>query len=469
MGSSPVTATNPSPILLSSLLDRLAAELAGFFRGQAPVEAGSNLLVAFSGGPDSTALLLGIHEIAPELGIHPVAVHVDHGLDPGSEARAGRAEELASEIGVECLVVTVAVPKGRISREGLEAAARATRYEGLERRRLEIDSPWVVTAHHRDDQVETVLLRIGMGTGPRGLAGMSPVRESLARPLLSWPRARLAALVRERGLSPAADPGNRDLRRPRNLLRLGVLPRRPHWAEPVLRTASAARACRERIDRRLKPLIRDTERGPTVRREDLAGLPEALQDWLLALLHEAWRRPHPPPAGAANELRRQLASGHRIGADCGGGWRWIQRREGISLRPPRAAATSFAYTLRVPGVLDVEEIGYRIRVERRPIAGWMREGRPDRAALRFPFETEGTVEIRTRRPGDRLRPLGAGYERRLKDVLIDQKVPRDERSAIPLLCVDERIAWVPGVTIHDDFRLRPGDGHAWVASLERNT
>jgi tRNA(Ile)-lysidine synthase len=120
--------------------------------------------------------------------------------------------------------------------------------------------------------------------------------------------------------------------------------------------------------------------------------------------------------------------------------------------------------------VEVPEIGVTVRIRREPVAPWMFRGSPRRAALALPPDVEraaGTstgaqVVVRSRRPGDRLRPLGAPGTRKLKDVLIDRGVPRRERDRLPLLCVGGRIAWVPGVTVDEAFRLSslpeaPGD------------
>ncbi len=106
----------------------------------------------------------------------------------------------------------------------------------------------------------------------------------------------------------------------------------------------------------------------------------------------------------------------------------------------------------------------RVRIGRRAVEPWMFEGSPHRAALALPLVEGDRVTVRNRRPGDRLHPLGASGSRRLKDVLIDRRVPRHERERLPLLCVGGRIAWAPGVTIDERFRL---DGHAtaWVAEV----
>ena len=95
----------------------------------------------------------------------------------------------------------------------------------------------------------------------------------------------------------------------------------------------------------------------------------------------------------------------------------------------------------------------------------MFQGSPHRAGLALPLAPGDRVTVRNRRPGDRLHPLGAAGSRRLKEVLIDRHVPHGQRDRIPLLCVGERIAWVPGITIDQSFRIT-GEAVAWVAEVE---
>jgi tRNA(Ile)-lysidine synthase len=127
----------------------------------------------------------------------------------------------------------------------------------------------------------------------------------------------------------------------------------------------------------------------------------------------------------------------------------------------------FSYTLPVPGEVAVPELGGVMRLTRCAVEPWMRRGETSRAALSLPDPPPRSFAVRNRRPGDRLRPLGAPGMRGLKELLIDRKVPRCERDRIPLLIADGRIAWVPGITIDDTFRLREGvdggDSGCWLA------
>jgi tRNA(Ile)-lysidine synthetase-like protein len=207
-----------------------------------------------------------------------------------------------------------------------------------------------------------------------------------------------------------------------------------------------------------------------VERAAVESLPGALRPHAFAWLHRRIGAPYPAGAAARGELLRQLASRPRTGragCDCGGGWRWEADGERLVLRraaPRREQLPDFTYTFEIPGELEVPEIAVRVCVSHRAVEPWMFAGSPRRAGLALPLAAGDRVTIRNRRPGDRIHPLGARGSRRLKEVLIDRRMPREARGRLPLLCVGERIAWAPGVTIDQSFRL---EGHttAWVAEV----
>jgi len=430
--------------------------------------AGERWLVAFSGGPDSSALLATLARLAPQRGVEILALHVDHGLDPGSERRAERAREIAAAVGVpfESTRVVVARRRG----ESPEAAARRVRYGALEEHRRALGADRILTAHHADDQIETLLLRIAAGTTVFGLGGIAPRHGPLLRPLLEVPGAELRAAAREIVPPPVEDPTNLDLSVPRNRLRHALLPRLERGG-PGLRDALAelprcARGATARLERWLDRTVaprRSPTGEPWLPRGEVAALPRALWARALArLLEAAELRPAPGPArlrAALGALERGTPFELRLDAvRLWGG----SERIGVRLGESRGEAVS--YTVSLPGEVELRELGLRMRITRERVAPWMFRGRPDRAAFDLPADV-ATAEVRCRRPGDRIRPLGSRGERKLKELLIDRKVPRELRSELPLLLVGGRIVWVPGVTIDEDFRLRGGPV-AWMAALE---
>ncbi len=207
---------------------------------------GPPVVVAFSGGADSVALLA----LAAGAGLEPLAVHVDHGLRAGSAAEAEAAVATAEGLGTRIVVVEVDVGAG----PNLEARARAARYRALEGVRAAEGATAVLTGHTMDDQAETVVLNLLRGSGSAGLAAMAPRRGTLVRPLLGLRRSETHEICRRLGVEPVADPMNLDRAYRRVRVRREVLPVLSEVAErdlvPVLsRQAAVLRDESEFLDR----------------------------------------------------------------------------------------------------------------------------------------------------------------------------------------------------------------------------
>jgi tRNA(Ile)-lysidine synthase len=262
-----------------SAVGELQRALAAFVNEHA---AGENRwCVALSGGPDSLALTAVAASSKPT-----TALIVDHRLQPGSDAVAATARDLAKAVG--CVAAQVlCVEVGTTG--GLEAAARAARYRALEAARG--DAP-VLLAHTLDDQAETVLLGLGRGSGARSIAGMQPCQPPWYRPLLGVRRAVTHAACAELGLTPWQDPHNADRRFTRTRLRTEVLPLLEEVlgggvAEALARTATALREDTSALDELAQQTLADTGAGERLDVAPLAVLPDAIRrrvirGWLLA-------------------------------------------------------------------------------------------------------------------------------------------------------------------------------------------
>jgi len=191
-------------------LDRALERLVGLDGVVPPV------VVACSGGPDSLALLA----LAAAVALEPVAVHVDHGSRPGSDADASTVARHAAHLGVRFRAEQVSEPVG----PNYEARARTARYAALERARVAIDATAVLVGHTADDQAETVLLNVLRGSAAAGLGAMAVRRDRIVRPLLEIRRSETEALCARLGLDPVRDPSNDDLAMRRNWIRHEVLP-----------------------------------------------------------------------------------------------------------------------------------------------------------------------------------------------------------------------------------------------------
>lgn len=213
---------------------RFAADLAALWPEDE--REGRPLGLAVSGGPDSLALLLLAHEALP--GRIAVA-SVDHGLRPEAAGEVALVERIAAARGIPFTPLAVTLAPGNVP-----AQARAARYAALARWAEEAGLGAVATAHHADDQAETLLMRLNRGSGLAGLAGVRPrgrIEESdvlLLRPLLGWRKAELAAVVAASGITPAQDPTNTDPAFDRARLRAALAG--ADWLDPVQIAASAA-------------------------------------------------------------------------------------------------------------------------------------------------------------------------------------------------------------------------------------
>ncbi|MCF8532439.1 MAG: tRNA lysidine(34) synthetase TilS [Reyranella sp.] len=195
---------------------------AGLMAGFEPFESRPVLGVAVSGGRDSLALVLLAHDWTVIRGGSVVALVVDHGLRSGSADEAALTCDLLGGLGIEAIVLRWRGPKPQ---SGLQAAARAARYQLLCRECHRRGILHLLVAHHADDQVETVTMRAARQSGPDGLSGMASLVERpevrMLRPLLAMPRVRLTATLQARGVRWIEDPSNVDLRFERARLRAG--------------------------------------------------------------------------------------------------------------------------------------------------------------------------------------------------------------------------------------------------------
>jgi tRNA(Ile)-lysidine synthase len=260
-----------------SLVMRFAADL------DALVPPNQRIGLAVSGGPDSLALLLLAAASRPGL---IAAATVDHGLRPEGRAEAEMVGSVCAKLGVPHTLL----PADWIDPPdvNLQAEARTMRYRLLGDWAEKNELRALATAHHADDQAETLLMRLARGSGVRGLGGARTRRKlseavTLVRPLLGWRKSELASIVEDAGLSPVDDPSNRDPRHDRSRIRQVL--ERAEWADPARLAASAAalRDADEALDWALAPLI-----AARIRREDDAliiepfDLPRELKRRLLA-------------------------------------------------------------------------------------------------------------------------------------------------------------------------------------------
>ncbi|MDR1936684.1 MAG: tRNA lysidine(34) synthetase TilS [Candidatus Accumulibacter sp.] len=428
---------------------RIDAALKGFFLPR--LRPGDRVGVGLSGGLDSVTLLHALWRLSRAGGL-PVgvsAVHVHHGISPRADGWADFCRDFCRRLDVPLTVARVEVP--RHSREGLEGAARRLRHGVF----AAVDADWLALAHHRDDQAETVLLKLLRGAGVSGAAGMPAARAQasgppLARPLLGIARAVLLRYAQAHGLDWIEDESNDDRRFRRNFLRRDILPRLErefpgasvslaraagHFAEAAAlldelaaQDRSAVSAASGRIAvhafNRLAPararnLLRYACGQAGFRAPDAGWIGEALKQLATA--------------GAASEIRLTTADGELR----------VYRGELYVLpphAPPPAEPLPWTGQDALPwagGQLRfAEHVGQGIR--RGALAG-------------------GLAWVKARQGGERLQPDARRPRRGLRKLLQENAVPPWERERLPLLWIGGRLAWAGLIGCDAAFACAPGE------------
>jgi tRNA(Ile)-lysidine synthase len=277
----------------------LLARVRRTIRERRLLRPGDRVLVAVSGGPDSTAMLDVLARLAPELGFAIEAAAVDHGLRPGAAAEMALVRELAERLGVPFHAVRVEVETARGS---LQAAARRARYAALRDLASRLGARRIAVGHTRDDQAETVLSRLLRGAGPRGLAGIAPRRaDGVVRPLIDATRAEVRSWLEAHRLGAAEDPSNRDRRFQRSRIRHDLLPalaiESPALGSHLARLADDSRSLAALVSRRARRLLDRARATGGLDASRLLRAPapvrrEALRHWGRATTGAEMRRAH---------------------------------------------------------------------------------------------------------------------------------------------------------------------------------
>lgn len=421
------------------------------------IRPGSRILAACSGGPDSLALVHMLNSLKEEYPFSLAVAHVNHMFRPEAAEEAEYVAAFSAGLGLACHVTSIHVAAyAAANKLSSQQASRLLRYQYLRSVAADWGGAQIATGHHRDDQVETVLINLLRGAGSGGLRGMQPENGDIIRPLLAVSRRDIEAYCRDQGLQPRYDSSNYKTDYLRNRVRLKLLPTLEADYNPAIRDALW----------RLSELAGDEHEYLSQEAAKLwgtvavAGDKVAIDGKALAGLHKALQR----------ELIRQAIEKKR-GALTGISYSHVEKlllmaltgTVGSVLTLPGGLTAKKTYTglelygsaaglkqapflqgfkpaeVAVPGVTAVHGMEILAEMITSSPSG---QGRNiavfDFEQLRLP------LVVRTRQPGDRFRPLGLGGSKKLKEFFIDNKIPEAERDCVPLITDQQEIIWVAG-------------------------
>ncbi|MBS3735930.1 tRNA lysidine(34) synthetase TilS [Candidatus Bipolaricaulota bacterium] len=431
----------------------------------------SSVLVAVSGGVDSTALLRALSELEPEFDLELSVAHLDHGIR--GEASAENAEfvrDIAEKQGLKLIVEKR--PVTRIAEEegrSLEEAARSVRYRFLSQAALENEMDFVALGHNRNDQAETIIMHLIRGAGLRGLSGMKEKSGRYIRPLVQTPRKEITDYVEARDIDYRFDETNEDTSFTRNRIRHELIPKleddyNPRIIDNIVRLGKLARGAREFIEGRAnrayeKIKLTEEPDGECFSRGELLALHPYLQrSTVRKFLKEARGDLEDLAYSHVEDLLKKLReepASTRLDLP---GITFSLDRDKACFGKDLSEITQPSYYFEIqPGeVIDIEEADLKITCEIiSSEEGWnLDDFYGDRLIEAVDWrKVEQPILVRNREDGDRFVPLGMNGDKKLKDFFIDLKIPRRERDKIPLVCDENGIIWVVGFRIDDRYKV----------------
>lgn len=442
----------------------LSEKVYGYIKEKNLIRENDRILVAFSGGTDSLALLMVLHELKERLKIEIGACHLNHMLR-GKDADEDEnfTEEICRKLDVPFYSMKADVKAyAKENRLSLEAAGRALRYAFFKEIMVSLKYDRCATAHHLDDQVETVLMNIMRGSGLNGLTGMSPLREEFVKPLLFLKKEELASFLKEKNLEPREDDSNQESVFRRNRVRNELIPYiRENFNEDFPETlfrmsellSSDSDFLEETVEEKAKSCLLIESKERIIIRKEAFKLHQAILRRLiqkailqvkgnLSDIEEIHIRDivslNEKETGKMIDIKDAITARNDYG-------RIIIERKKTAEREE----SMLHEELTIPGtyVIEGKTITFRY-VGRDEIIKDKR--------LRF-FNgdiIEEKIIVRHRDEGDRMRPFGMNGYRKLKNILIDKKISREDRDRLLVFQNRNEIFYIGSMIISDDYKVK---------------
>jgi tRNA(Ile)-lysidine synthase len=430
------------------------------------LKGGEHVLVAVSGGADSTALMLCLRSLAQGLGLKLSAAHLNHSLR-GKESDGDEAfvRKLSGEIGIRFISHKLDIRKrAAAARKNLEDAAREVRYSFFRRTAERVGATRIALGHTLNDQAETVLMRLIRGSGLEGLSGIHPVLDDLfIRPLLECSRQDVVHYLAARQASYREDSSNRDPQYLRNRIRIELIPylqqlnpktidALARQAELAAETAKYLEAQSRRVFERLRRSVRG---GLSISVPGLMRVHPALQKLVLRQALKECRKSLKRIASRHIDSLLLLCRSGQSGSQIQLPGNFVAVRQFgdlLFLSAGTSPQRKFAYKLPCPGQVRVPEAGldfYATVRARNTLPGRLRSTRTRVFLDENPLPK--TLTIRSRLPGDR---YGGSNHRKVKKMLIDARIPLRSRWTIPMVAVGDSVVWIPGFKPAKPFTLQ---------------
>lgn len=431
------------------------------------------IVVGFSGGPDSTALLHILIQLKNIFDIQVFAVHINHMI---RDEEAFRDEEFSREFckkfnipfySFRIDVLTLAKDKGLSSEE----AGRLVRYECFEKVLKEVGGNKIALAHNKNDQAETMIMKFLRGAGLKGISGIKPVRGNIIRPLLVCSREEIEDYCKKNNLNPVIDSTNKEAIYLRNKIRLELI---PYIKENINENI---------IDNLFKAseILRDEDEYiemETIKAYELVKANEGIsisrfKEFHIAIQRRIIRKMIKDVKGDLNAIENIHVD------DC---LKLIEKGEtGKKINLPQKLIAEisydnfyvkkerekkdFEYKIIIPGTVNIKELNLKISSDLIKNEGTLK----DNAFIKY-FDYDkikGELVVRNRKEGDFIYPKGLNGKKKIKDLFIDNKIPKDKRDEIPLVALGKEILWVYNIRDTKNYKIDENTKNVLKIKIER--
>lgn len=426
------------------------------------LSSGDTVVVGVSGGADSIALLLTLYELSSDIGFDIVAVHINHSLR-GKDADSDQAfvEGFCRNRNIACTTFVYDVC-GFAKEKGLtcEEAGRILRYQSFEKVAARYSKAKIATAHHLNDNCETVLHNILRGSGTTGLAGIHPVRGIYIRPLIETSRVEIEDYLRSGNIRWCTDLTNNEAIYTRNKIRLELLPYLRDNFNPAIDSAinRLSCLCREDDDFMYQTTAHafgdccaaNAHDAVVVNKNKFLSLHTAIKRRLLRYILEYMNIPlkdvHMIHIDSCISFIESAQSGSATKiSSCN----VTIQQSGILFSPHTDECEDYSYAIKEGQSVFISQTGQTLSCTR--VVSFYKSDK--NTVFINADNTNGIFEIRNRKSGDKIRPFGLNGTKKLKDYFIDNKIDSLTRNKIPLIVYNNEVVWISGMCLNENYKV----------------
>lgn len=431
------------------------------------IDKGDHIIVGVSGGPDSVCLLNVLYELKAEFDIKMSVVHINHMLrGEASDGDQRFVEDLCQSMKIDCFVYSRDI--NLLSKQlklSSEEAGRKVRYEAFYEVRDKQGAQKIAIAQNLNDQAETILMRLMRGTGPDGLAGIDYIREGhIIRPLLDVSRSEIEAYCKEKNLTPRIDHTNLEPIYTRNKIRLELIPYiKENFNENIIENLGRMARIIKEDKEYIYSAVEDIMKCHAVREGEHISIPKGV----FTIQERSIKKRIIIKAFSEIGLSKDITSTHLDKAlniieenntsssiDFPSGfWMKIGYDDIFFSKKPIDRKEDFCYEMIPDKEINICQLNSKI-------FGYIisRDKIQDISDLLYTkyfdfHKINGKIRIRNRKKGDTFAPLGMKGTKKLKDFFIDEKIPRELRDSIPLLCCGSDVLWIIGHRISERYKI----------------